>query len=193
MVFTPNFVSVCFTFFFLKKTPDYIKLSPRNLDPSLKVHRCPWNVRGTLWQTHMLSFSLCFPASGLRDFCLSHAADQSGERGPAGTRCLLRPQLHGDHPHHCPGRQRGSSFLPRPHDGDPAGEHLRGQRAVDAERHRPRFPAASNRQVGPRLRRQSARQAQVAFLFRLQGLGVRSQTTIKLNLLTIWVSGTNMS
>lgn len=72
MVFTPNFVSVCFTFFFLKKTPDYIKLSPRNLDPSLKVHRCPWNVRGTLWQTHMLSFSLCFPASGLRDFCLSH-------------------------------------------------------------------------------------------------------------------------
>lgn len=33
--FTPNFVSVCFTFFFfLKKTPNCIKLSSQNLDPS---------------------------------------------------------------------------------------------------------------------------------------------------------------
>lgn len=37
------------------------------------------------------------------------------------------------------------------------------------------------------------RQAQIAFLFRLQGPGVRSQTTIKLNLLMIWVSGRYMS
>lgn len=182
----PTLVSVGFILFLLRRTPHRIKLSPGSSPEqpprSMDCQGAFVPKRFPSRETHVLSPSLCLPASGLRDFCLSHLADQSGKRGPASTRSLLRPQLHRNCPHHRPGCQRGPGFLPGSHDGDQAGEHLRRQRAVDGECHRPRLPAASDHQVSERLGRQRWEAGRNCFSFPLEGADGQEQTIVQLNL-----------